>query len=102
MSNKNNNEFTNERISDENASTAKEAIIEENENMTENVISEITGVVVAPLLNVRDSKANVISEIDKGTKVVIDVNESNDEFYKVRLASGIEGFCMKKYITIKQ
>ena len=63
---------------------------------------KITGVVCdCSKLNVRkapNAKAEVICQIAVGTKVIIEKNGSTDEYYKVCLASGIEGFCMKKYI----
>lgn len=55
-------------------------------------------------LNVRMApslRAEVICKVDAGTELEILEDESANEFYKVCLASGAEGFCMKKYITIK-
>ena len=56
-------------------------------------------------LNVREepkTDASVICEVNFQTELMIDENESNDEFYKIFTASGIEGFCMKKFITINK
>lgn len=56
-------------------------------------------------LNVREepeSDANVVCTIDALTDVEIDEATSTDEFYKVYLSSGLEGFCMKKFIVIVQ
>ena len=55
-------------------------------------------------LRVRESassNAEVICEIPKDSDVLIDENESTDEFYKVCTESGAEGFCMKKFIALK-
>lgn len=55
-------------------------------------------------LRVRESassNAEVICEIPKDSDVLIDENESTDEFYKVCTESGAEGFCMKKFIDLK-
>lgn len=52
-------------------------------------------------LNVRSAsygKAPIVCDIPCDTEVEIDENDSTDEFYKVYLASGVEGYCMKKYI----
>lgn len=43
--------------------------------------------------------AEVLTVIDRFSKVMIDMDASADEFYKVCTASGVEGFCMKKYIA---
>ena len=39
--------------------------------------------------------------VDKGTEVMVSLNESTTTWYKVILASGIEGFCMKAYVSIR-
>lgn len=54
-------------------------------------------------LNVRatpgaDTDDNVICVIEKETKLEIDESNSTDEWFKVYLENGIEGFCMKKFI----
>ena len=50
-------------------------------------------------------ESNVDSEelciINKLSEVVIDLDNSTDDFYKVKTSEGVEGFCMKKFITIK-
>ena len=53
-------------------------------------------------LNVRaepNLDADVILVIEKDSEVVIDLEESTDEWYRVYVGEE-EGFCMKKYITI--
>lgn len=56
-------------------------------------------------LNVRerpDRNAAVICEIFAGATVIIDEDESTDEFFKVCTEAGLDGFCMKDYIYIDQ
>lgn len=64
----------------------------------------IEGVVGCEKLYVR-SDATVDSDpvgiIDKDTKVFIYEDESTDEFYKVCTATGLEGYCMKKFISVQ-
>lgn len=77
-----------------------EPVVEDN-LVSENKIGIVTNCV---RLNVRKepkTDAAIVCEIDNKTEVEIYENESTREFYKVCMASGIEGFCMKKYITIK-
>ena len=75
--------------------------------MEETEITEpvsIKGVVTNCLqLNVREAPrpdAKVLFVIDSLSEVAIYENESTDEFYKICTASGLEGFCMKKFIAI--
>ena len=55
-------------------------------------------------LNVRSEPkvdASIVCEIEQKSEVEIDLANSTDDFYKVCLASGIEGFCVKTYIIEK-
>lgn len=47
-----------------------------------------------------DDKADVLGTIPVDTEVVIDEEESTDEFYKICTDSGLEGFCMRQFITV--
>ena len=46
---------------------------------------------------------DVLCVIDNGKEVTLDTSseETFEEFYKVCTEAGIEGYCMKKFITIK-
>lgn len=84
--------------------TVEEPVIEEPV-IVEPAPTPVMGVVNCKLLRVRseaDSTAdNVICEIEEGTEVQIDKANSTADFYKVVTTAGAEGFCMKKFITIK-
>ena len=69
----------------------------------------LRGVVTGCLkLNVRSSpendptNGNVLGTIECLTGVLIDEAASTEEFYKVKTESGLEGFCMKKYIAVER
>ena len=56
-------------------------------------------------LNVReepDIEANIIYEADAGNEFLIDIGKSTEDWFSVCNSCGIEGFCMKKYIIIKE
>lgn len=56
-------------------------------------------------LNIRaepDLEADVIFEAEPGTEFLIDIEKSTEEWFSVCSTSGLEGFCKKKYITIKE
>lgn len=65
---------------------------------------EIEGIVTNCLrLNVRKEPyfdADILCTIDASTNLIIDEEESTDEFYKICTSAGIEGYCVKTYITI--
>lgn len=64
----------------------------------------IEGTVNCEKLNVR-SDATVDSEpvgvINRDSKVFIYEDESTEEFYKVCTATGLEGYCVKKFISVQ-
>lgn len=77
--------------------------IENEEPAIEPVEEQVYGVVNCAKLNVRvepDKNAEVEAVIVESTKLLIDESESTDEFYKICNEYGLEGFCMKKFITI--
>lgn len=45
---------------------------------------------------------NVILEVAAGTELLIDLDKSVGDWYRVQHASGVEGYCMKTYITLKK
>ena len=63
----------------------------------------IGSVVDCNTLNVRKEpsiESEVLCEISWSTELMVYEDESTDEFYKICTASGIEGYCMKKFISI--
>lgn len=54
-------------------------------------------------LNIRKEPkpdAAIIGNVDCQTELMIDETESTDDFYKICTATGIEGFCMRKFVTV--
>lgn len=93
--------------------TTEETVTEEfveptvTEEFVEPTLTEpITGAVSGcKLLKIRtnpDQSAAPICTIKESSKVLIDEKESTEEFYKVCSETGVEGYCMKKYITVKK
>ena len=98
--------------------------IEENVNPVEEVVEETTVVenevedIIVPIpkkaamgvvancvrLNVRNfpaADAPIVCEIPCNAEVEVDLNDDDNGFVKVVTASGVEGYCMKKYIAIR-
>lgn len=100
MSNTNYTKFANQKPEESTVST--ETTLEEP---TEQKVEYLDGVVKnCKMLNVRiepDTDAKVLRTIPVDTEVMIEPFESTDKFYKVYLADGSEGFCMKDFIEIE-
>ena len=76
----------------------------EEVEIVEAVQTYVGRVVDCPKLNVRKAPnvhAEVVCVIARDTEVEIDESESTEYFYKIYLANGFEGFCMKQFIEIE-
>ena len=80
-------------------------MVNEEKNQTiENSVDDIGIVVNCIKLNVRkepNKTSDIIQIIDALTEVRVIVKDSTYNFYKVILSSGVEGYCMKKFIELK-
>ena len=83
---------------------------EVEEEVTKEVPKEAESTVVGYVsgclkLNIREDGypgANVVCVVPEKTALLIEVAESNDEWYKVYTETGMEGFCMKQYVTLSE
>lgn len=66
---------------------------------------QMIGVVMdCSILNIRaksNIKSEIIATVKSGTKLMIDEDESVGEWFKICTEAGIEGFCMKKYVSVR-
>lgn len=90
-----------------NGSRIDEVKVEQNNEVEVNEIPKpVVGVVSGcTRLNVRKKPtkaADVISEVKAGTELMIDLEKSVGDWYRVYDTNGLRGFCMKMYITLNQ
>lgn len=87
-------------ISDDEPITNDDAI---SEDMTDEVLY-LNGVVANCLrLNIRkapDQSADILATVKCLDELRIDINASTDEWYSVCTATGIEGYCMTKFVVV--
>lgn len=79
-----------------------DGVFETDEEPIAEFKNEIVGMVECDKLNVRKGPGvenDIVCVINKGTKVEI-TNEPDEDWYEIYTVSGIEGFCMKKFIKI--
>lgn len=79
--------------------TVVEPVIEETIEFATGIVTDCNS------LNVRampDRKAPVSTILMAGAEVQVNVTDSYDEWYHVFTATGLDGFCMKNYIAIKE
>ncbi len=49
-----------------------------------------------------DQEGETVTVITALTEVMIDMDASTDDFYKICIAAGIQGYCKKKYIALRR
>lgn len=79
------------------------AVSAEKENIESKAEPTIGTVTECMKLNVRKSPksdAVIVKVINFASKVEIIPRKTQDDFYKVRLADGTTGYCMKKFINV--
>lgn len=89
-------------VLDDSTEIAEDTRVEETEEAVEDIIGVVTDCL----------KLNIRKEPDKDSKVVvvvtcldelkIDPATSTDDWYAVCTVTGIEGFCMKKFVAVRQ
>ena len=76
------------------------------DSIEETPAAPVTGVVTNCLkLNIRENPntdSKVVCEVTMLDELMIDEEASTDEWFKVYTEMGVEGFCMKKYVAVKQ
>lgn len=64
----------------------------------------VTGVVAGCVkLNVRaepKSNADVVCVINAKSELKIDMSKSDDDWFYINTASGVEGYCMRKFVNV--
>lgn len=114
MSKKNYTNYSNKKTENSEVETAIEEVVEE---ATDSVVEEVVEqpapepqpvygrVVNCERLNVRkmpNPTGTILGNIVTRDKVKIDEEKSTTEWYKITTASGMEGFCMKKFIAVEK
>lgn len=83
-----------------------ENIKEQETEFCEDAARNVIGVVADCLkLNIREKPtkdSRVVTVVTCLDELEIDMGDSNDDWYAVRTATGIEGFCMKKFVAVRQ
>lgn len=79
-------------------------LVEETVN-TVTLPKTVSGVVVnCAKLNIREepnTDAAVVCVVDVMSEIKIDVTNSSNEWFKVCTATGIEGYCMRKFVDAR-
>lgn len=89
-------------VLDEQTENIKEQETEFCEDAARNVIGVVTDCLK---LNIREKPtkdSRVVTVVTCLDELEIDMGDSNDDWCAVCTATGIEGFCMKKFVAVRQ
>ncbi len=64
------------------------------------VFAIVTDCIRLNLRKAADRNAPVLKELPALTKVKVDVNGSTEEFCRIQTSEGVNGYCMRKYLTL--
>ena len=67
---------------------------------TSNLIGYVTECIKLNVREAASKDSNVLCEILLNSKVIVDKENSTEDFYKVTTETGVEGYCMKRYINV--
>lgn len=80
--------------------------VEETEANAQEEPKKVSGTVVdCNRLNIRTKpsiNSQPVGNVTVDSEVIVNINQSNNEWFKVITKDGVEGFCMKKYVKIEQ
>ena len=93
------------RVTYETKVNSEDEVIVKDITETEELSNPTMGIVSdCKKLRVRNAPgldSDIICEIEAGSIVEIDEVNSTEEFYKVCTETGIDGYCMKKFIKVE-
>lgn len=109
MNHRNYSVFSSKKVENKNENENEIKKVEESEHLEEQTEineanNQVNGVVSdCEKLNVRlapDKNSEVVCIIDQATELIIELDKSTDDFYKIITSAGLNGYCMKKFVTI--
>lgn len=76
-------------------------VVEETEEVTpKTLLGVVTGCLKLNVRKKANIKADVVSVVDAKSEATVYPDDSTKDWYKVTV-NGIDGFCMKKFVSIK-
>lgn len=89
-------------VLDEQTENIKEQETEFCEDAARNVIGVVTDCLKLNIHEKPTKDSRVVTVVTCLDELEIDMSDSNDDWYAVCTATGIEGFCMKKFVAVRQ
>lgn len=78
--------------------------LDEVSEVSESIEETMIGIVNCKKLNIRREPAkrsdNIIQVVNFNTELMVDISKSTSDWYKVYSVEGVEGYCMKDFVTL--
>ena len=81
---------------------AEDAVVEEIEEAVEDIIGVVTDCLKLNIRKEPNKDSDVVVIVTCLDELKIDPDASTDDWYAVCTVAGIEGFCMKKFVAVRQ
>ena len=89
-------------VSADSIEIAEDIKVEENEEVVEDMIGVVTDCLKLNIRKEPHKDSEVVAIVTCLDELRIDPDASTDDWYAVCTTAGIEGFCMKKFVTVRQ
>lgn len=89
-------------VLDDSAEIAEDTKVEEIKEVAEEIVGVVTDCLKLNIRREPCKDSEVVAIVTCLDELKIDLNASTDDWYAVCTVVGIEGFCMKKFVAVRQ
>lgn len=70
--------------------------------MEKHATGVVTDCLQAAIYKEPRANSEIVKVITALTRVTVDLDKSTDGFYRISTSKGIQGYCMKKFISVRR
>lgn len=89
-------------VLDDSVEIAEDTKVEEIEEAVEEIIGVVSDCLKLNIRKEPNKDSDVVAVVTCLDELKIDLTASTDDWYAVCTAAGIEGFCMKNFVSVEQ
>lgn len=89
-------------VLDDSTEIAEDVGVEETEEVVEDIIGVVTDCLKLNIRKEPNKDSEVVTIVACLDELKIDPDASTNDWYAVCTVAGIEGFCMKKFVAVRQ
>lgn len=89
-------------VLDDSTEIAEDVRVEETEEVVEDIIGVVTDCLKLNIRKEPNKDSEVVTIVTCLDELKIDPDASTNDWYAVCTVAGVEGFCMKKFVAVRQ